>query len=444
MRVWGARKAYVLYGPLGPGIVDLSAVGSTVPGLVLYGETAGDRAGASVSWWQDLSGDGVDDFLIGAPGATTLDEFGDPIVEAGYVYAIHGGTSNLDAKAEAGGVIRLERVADGTGTQILGVVFLGLAPSGEIGRSVKGAVDVDGDGVADVLIGGNDVAWVIPGDGPKTTSGSTTLEPKPRVEPGGQLSRIVGEEDAVTAFGAFYFAPGGDGALGGLVVGGAGDANDDGVDDYVIGAPAAELPGKTGAGKAYVVFGSPAPEAGERLLSDVGETVPGLVVEGYEAGDALGSSVGGGFDVNADGVDDALVGAPFADSLAATPTDAGESYVISPVAPVEVVLLKLRATVTGTELEWTVPHRALFYNVYRGAMEILGAYPEVRTSNMTAWACGIETDADADGLPDTLDADSPAAGTGFFYLVTGENATGEGPLGPEGAVPARVLDSQCP
>ena len=192
------------------------------------------------------------------------------------------------------------------------------------------------------------------------------------------------------------------------------------------------------------MFGSPAPEAGERLLSDVGETVPGLVVEGYEAGDALGSSVGGGFDVNADGVDDALVGAPFADSLAATPTDAGESYVISPVAPVEVVLLKLRATVTGTELEWTVPHRALFYNVYRGAMEILGAYPEVRTSNMTAWACGIETDADADGLPDTLDADSPAAGTGFFYLVTGENATGEGPLGPEGAVPARVLDSQCP
>ena len=51
-------------------------MGTTTPGLVFHGETAGDKAGRSVSWWQDTSGDGKDDLLIGAPGATTLDEFG--------------------------------------------------------------------------------------------------------------------------------------------------------------------------------------------------------------------------------------------------------------------------------------------------------------------------------------------------------------------------------
>jgi hypothetical protein len=59
--------------------------------------------------------------------------------------------------------------------------------------------------------------------------------------------------------------------------------------------------------------------------------VPGAVVIGFEEGDQLGASVSGGFDVNADGRVDALVGAPFGDVLATTPSNAGESYVISVV-----------------------------------------------------------------------------------------------------------------
>jgi hypothetical protein len=286
---------------------------------------------------------------------------------------------------------------------------------------------------------------VIPGDDPKTGSGTSKLKPTDsKVSPTGGLSRQVGREDAVTEFGAWYFTPGDEGALGGLVVGGAGDVNHDGVEDYVIGAPEADLPGQTGAGKAYIVYGTQVPDDGEQWLSEVGTTLSGLVVEGHEAGDALGSSVSGGFDVNADGVDDLLVGAPFADALPTTPLDAGESYVISPVKPDEVVLLNLRDTGGGTELEWSVPPRAMYYNVYRGAVSVLGAHPEVRTSNMTAWACGIDDDADSDSLPDTVDSDPLPAGEGFFYLVTGENATGEGPLGPAGALPARLLDLQCP
>jgi hypothetical protein len=68
----------------------------------------------------------------------------------------------------------------------------------------------------------------------------------------------------------------------------------------------------------------------------------------------------------------------------------------------------------------------------------------VKTSDMTQLACGIATDSDADLLPDRDDAALPPLGEVLFYLVTAENSQGEGPLGPAGAVPQRINDSQCP
>jgi len=158
----------------------------------------------------------------------------------------------------------------------------------------------------------------------------------------------------------------------------------------------------------------------------------------------LGSSVGGGFDVNADGVDDVIVSAPLADSAPGTPENGGETYIISPVSPDEVVLLTLRPEGSDTWLEWSVPDRALAYNVYRGILSQLRLSGELRTSSMTQLACGIATDSNANQLPDTTDATIPPAGETWFYLVTGENQQGEGPLQPAGAVPPRLHDGQCP
>jgi hypothetical protein len=438
-----AGKVYLIYGPLSNGTVSLATVGSTTAGLVFHGEAAGDRAGEAVSSWEDsLSGNAIDDLLIGAPGATTLDEFGDPIAGAGHVYAIHGGTSNLDAKAVSG-VIDLSRVASGLPDQVLGLVFLGTTPGGAIGRSVAGTVDVDGDGVPDLILGGNGEAWVVPGDTPKTTSGTPTIGKKKSVDVGG-LSRPVGQSDALEDFGAMAFTPGDDGDLGDLAVAGVGDVDHDGIEDFVIGSAAADPVAGPDAGRAYIIYGRLTLWGDETLLSDVGGTVSGLVVTGYAAGDALGRSVAGGFDVNADGVDDALVGAPFADSLPGTPVDAGESYVISPVAPEEVVLLLLDAGGGTTNLEWTVPPRALEYNVYRGLAGTLSATGFVQTSNMTQHLCGTRADGDGDGLPDATDSQIPPPGDAFVYLVAAENLTGEGPLGPPGGWPPRVNDLQCP
>jgi hypothetical protein len=438
----GAGKVYLLHGPLAAGTIDLGTVGTTTPGIVFHGESAGDALGTSVSWWKDPLGS--DDLLLGAPGADVLDEFGDPVVDAGQLYAIHGGFANLDDKAAAG-VIELGQVASGAANQVTGVVFLGAVPDGAIGRTTTGAVDVDDDGVADVLVGGENQAWLVPGKGPKTVSGSSTVQQKDdRPTVGGSLARSMGGGSVVEDFGATALVPGDDGDVGDLTVGPAGDVNGDGIDDLVVGAAGADPGGRTDAGKAYVVYGRPAPLGDEVLLSEVGVTVAGITVEGAEPGDGLGAAASGAADVTGDGVADLLLGAPLADEGATLPTDTGQAYVISPVSPDEVVQVLLEDTAGVTTLEWTVPHRALSYNVYRGLLSTVRATGFVRTSEMTTLACAIVTDADLDDRPDATDATPAPVSDVLFYLVTAENLTGEGPLGPPGAVPARVLDEHCP
>jgi hypothetical protein len=451
----GAGKVYLIKGPLcSPGcpcvsgVLDVGTITSTNCGIVFHGEDAGDAAGSAVSWWEDVP-PANDDLLIGASGATVRDEFNTPLTGAGYLYAIHGGMANLDLKATAG-VIELSRVANGPpNDQVDGVVFLGAAPNAGIGRSVTGAVDADGDGIADVLVGAKNKAWLVRGGGPKTISGSSPLEQEARPTVT-SLARQVNGSSAAEQFGATVFTPGTDGTLGELNVGPAGDVNDDGIDDFIVGAPGADPGGRIDAGKAYIVYGQPAAFGDEVLLSEVGVTVAGLSVsgaegvDGAEPGDGLGSAVSGGFDLTGDGVDDALVGAPFADAMASIPTDAGQAYVISPVAPAEVVGLVLGKSGGSAVLEWNVPHRALVYNVYRGLLSTLRAAGQVRTSDMTQLACEIATDADADDLPDTTDGALPPLGNGFLYLVTAENLSGEGRLGPPGATPIRLLDAHCP
>ena len=439
----GAGIGFLVYGPRAHGILPLGNVGGAVRGIVFHGEAAGDAAGASVSAWEEAL-PGVDDLILGAPGASPLDEFSAPLAGAGYVYAIHGGSANLDAKAAAG-VIELTRVASGQPDQVAGVVFLGTSVGGAIGRSVGGSADLDGDGTPDVAFGANGEAWVIPGSGPKTISGNTDIRP-PTKAPSllSPLARQAGGTGAIAQFGAYSFVPGADGPLGDLVVAGAGDTDGDGFDDLVIGAPDASPAGLAGAGSAYLVRGAPLPRGPVLEVSQVGLTIPGLVIDGREAADALGSAVGGGFDVNGDGIDDALLGAPFADG-GSTPHDAGEAYILSPHGPGEVARLDLvRLTFASARLEWSVTGRATSYNVYRGDVLGLAAAGGARTSLMPPLACAIDADADADGLPDATDATAPPAGGSFAYLVTARNLHGEGPLGaPSGGVP-RVQDAPCP
>lgn len=135
-----------------------------------------------------------------------------------------------------------------------------------------------------------------------------------------------------------------DGAVAGEALGAsvsaAGDFNGDGHEDLVVGAPQASPAGHLHAGAAFVVLGPLAP--GERTLGGQG-VVP---ISGSRAGGVVGSSVAAAGDVNGDGLDDVVIGAPGAAPNQEGPRGpAGRAYVVfgSPTpTPVDLAALGAR------------------------------------------------------------------------------------------------------
>jgi Ca2+-binding RTX toxin-like protein len=109
----------------------------------------------------------------------------------------------------------------------------------------------------------------------------------------------------------------------GFSVARAGDINNDGYDDFVIGVPGADVTG-AGSGAAYVVFGDAQGLPKNINLSALTDA-NGFRIDGAASGDAAGYSVQSVGDVNGDGYDDLLIGAPFADAHG---TDSGAAYVV--------------------------------------------------------------------------------------------------------------------
>ncbi|MDZ8228237.1 MAG: hypothetical protein RMY00_35500, partial [Nostoc sp. ChiVER01] len=83
----------------------------------------------------------------------------------------------------------------------------------------------------------------------------------------------------------------------------------DGIDDLIIGALYASPNGNSLAGQSYVIFGGKNIGSGGSLnLSDLNGT-NGLLINGIAAGDNSGYSVSNAGDINADGIDDLIIAA---------------------------------------------------------------------------------------------------------------------------------------
>ncbi|MBE9063765.1 Ig-like domain-containing protein [cf. Phormidesmis sp. LEGE 11477] len=191
-----------------------------------------------------------------------------------------------------------------------GFVINGIEPGDYSGWSVNGAGDVNGDGFDDLIIGA-------PSNSSNSDSGESYVV----------FGRATGfdaavELSALNGSNGFIINGIEAGDLFGWSVSSAGDINSDGFDDLIIGAYKAN-PNGDGSGESYVVFGRAAGfEATFELSSLDGGN--GFVINGIEAGDYSGRSVSGAGDINGDGFDDLIIGAP--DSFFSD--DSGESYVV--------------------------------------------------------------------------------------------------------------------
>ena len=308
----GSGETYIVYGgasaPGTGGVLDLSDLDGS-NGFILNGIDAGDQSGWSVSSAGDVNGDGYDDLIIGAWGASPN---GDN--EAGEIYIVYGGAS-------APGTNGALDLSDLDGSN--GFTLTGIDAGDRSGRSVSAAGDVNGDGYDDLIIGAhyadpNGDIW----------AGETYI-----VYGGASAPGTDGVLDLSMLDGSNGFILNGidRNDYSGRSVSSAGDVNGDGYDDLIIGAFRADPNGNFAAGETYVIYGGANAPGSDGILELSGlDGTNGFILTGIDERDQSGSSVSSAGDVNGDGYDDLIIGA-FGAAFGADPNGnsyAGETYIV--------------------------------------------------------------------------------------------------------------------
>ncbi len=170
----------------------------------------------------------------------------------------------------------------------------------QLGTSVAGVGDVNGDDIPDVLIGG-------PGTAAVTGAAGTP----------GRAELYLGYPKGLATAPIWRVTDGGVSNLFGRTLAGAGDVNHDGLADFVIGAPGYSN-GQFNEGAAFLWLGT---------RSTNGPTIaPQWQMEGNFPGAAFGSALASG-DFNGDGFSDVIVGAPFYQNSVASVVPLGRVFV---------------------------------------------------------------------------------------------------------------------
>jgi hypothetical protein len=264
LSVFSVAKVPLAFGAVGAATIGESALSG--PAWTVEGQQTGAFLGASVAPAGDVNGDGFSDVIVGAPS------YDNGQVNEGRAFLYLGSAAGLSV--DAAWTVESDQA------------------QAEFGSSVATAGDVNGDGFSDVIVG----AWRY--DNGQTDEGAAFV--------------YLGSSAGLSTTAAWSAESGQAVARFGSSVSTAGDVNGDGFSDVIVGAYTYEN-GETDEGGAFVYLGSSTGLA----------TVAAWTAEGDQPDATFGDSVACAGDVNGDGFDDVIVGAPNYDGLAG----GGRAYV---------------------------------------------------------------------------------------------------------------------
>lgn len=276
-------RVWILYGG-GPPVATVDLAAGWPGRLAMLRGAEGSAFGLSLLV-ADLDVDGRPELVVGAPAG---DGGARGRTDAGEVWVLHGRSSRLPAETE------LEPGLPGT-TLVVGDVSGNL-----LGWSVA-AGDLDGDGVPSLLLG------AMKADGPRggrLESGGAWIVADPTRPPVIDLASPPASSSVTAVYGASSFDRAGWSVA-------AGDVDDDGLADLVLGARHADQIGDpVGPGDAWVLFGTPGERSGLVDLSAPPTRV--ARIRGAFFGDLTATTLSV-VDLDRDGRDEILLGATGAD-----------------------------------------------------------------------------------------------------------------------------------
>jgi Ca2+-binding RTX toxin-like protein len=358
--------SYVVFGRAGGfgSSINLSSLNGG-NGFKISGNVQLDNSGHSVSSAGDINGDGFDDVIVGATGVGEFDH--------GASYVIFGRAGGFSANLD------VSSLNGNNGFRIVGAGALDLC-----GASVHTAGDYNGDGYDDLIIGATGVDFstgVLDAGAAYVIFGHAG---------GFAASFSLASLNGVNGFKLFGADANHET---GNSVSSAGDIDGDGLDDIIIGTARGN--------RCYVVYGTTSLIPTGFDLRFLERADLGFSFFGGGAFDRVGRSVSGAGDINGDGFDDLIVGAPFA---GANSTNTGTTFVIFGSA--ERPTFNIRVS----DLDGS------------NGFKILGALPGDTSGGSVSAAGDLNGDGFGDILIGAADADPNGSSSGESYIVFGRAA----------------------
>ncbi|MFC5046848.1 HYR domain-containing protein [Aquimarina hainanensis] len=288
-------RYYVIFGNNTlPSILDITTLNGTNGFYIDGTATIWNGPGSTINPAGDINNDGINDIAIGIPRKNE-----DGIRNRGIAYVIFGKNTSFSSSFNLSSL---------NGTN--GFSILGKPISASLGTTIQEAGDINNDGITDLIV-----------SAPQTEiDGNSSV---------GEVHIIFGKN---TGFNSQFLINNLNGINGMTIIGEkrydnlggaaapAGDFNNDGIDDIIIGSIRAS---RSLSGGAYVVFGKSSPWDPTFKLETINGTNAILLLDDRRyVYTNTGFDVSTAGDVNNDGVSDILIGSNTRDY------DAGTAYVI--------------------------------------------------------------------------------------------------------------------